>query len=693
MPAMFTLPRARPLTAAGRVMPGAKLHFYLLGTTTYANVYTDAACTIASSNPLIADANGQFAPVFLNASRKVVLADASDVEQWTLAEHLAGSIASTDVIYARTAAEIAAGVTPTNYAIEPPYPARYGAVGNGVADDTAALAAALAVSRHVVVPPGTYNVSSSGLSMSVAGTCLELQSGATISLQSATSTGFSVTAQYCAIKGPGVIQSPATFDGTNGARTYAVMWVTGEDFTLDGVRLLNIPRCGVRLENVARANIRDNIAEGNYPYASYNDATTTAQIFLDIDAPTTSGVPLAAINVTGNTISECIQGVFVGNLGAAGTEAGLTVTGNNFYRCWDHAVYGTLGEGGVVSGNAFYDCRRAIVVDGIGVAVTGNSLYSTETSNSYGQQIINVRESNGANVSGNTLYGVDACIRVDAITGGDDTLENCTVADNTIIRTGYAQIGSAIRLGFDATVCRNNRIAGNNISGTNYQPTVGVIQLEMFSGSTGSNNVIENNVIRVSMTDSGGEGGRVIQAQNHDGVVIRNNVMEVVSNAASAAVVRFVYLISGLNADINDNTFRYATGGTNVTARGIQTSGTVTGGRAVRNRFYFTSGSLAASDPIGTASGIELRENQLAGATAISGSFTCAGAVTTTVNNANVHAASRITLTPTNAAAATLQGSAKCLYVSARTAGTSFAVSTANAVAAGGTETFDYVIE
>ena len=73
-------------------------------------------------------------------------------------------------------------------------------------------------------------------------------------------------------------------------------------------------------------------------------------------------------------------------------------------------------------------------------------------------------------------------------------------------------------------------------------------------------------------------------------------------------------------------------------------------------------------------------------------SFTCAAAATTTVTNSNVKANSLILLMPTNAAAGTLQGSAKCLYVSARTASTSFAVTTANAAAAAGTETFSALI-
>lgn len=76
----------------------------------------------------------------------------------------------------------------------------------------------------------------------------------------------------------------------------------------------------------------------------------------------------------------------------------------------------------------------------------------------------------------------------------------------------------------------------------------------------------------------------------------------------------------------------------------------------------------------------------------ISGSFTCAATVTTTVTQTGVTAGSKIFLVPTNATAGTLQGSTKHLYISARTVGASFAVSTASAVAAAGTETFDYFI-
>lgn len=72
------------------------------------------------------------------------------------------------------------------------------------------------------------------------------------------------------------------------------------------------------------------------------------------------------------------------------------------------------------------------------------------------------------------------------------------------------------------------------------------------------------------------------------------------------------------------------------------------------------------------------------------GTFTMAAASSKVVTDANVSTTSIITLVPTNAAAGTLMGSAKALYVT--TASGSFTVTTANAAAAAGTETFSYSV-
>lgn len=76
----------------------------------------------------------------------------------------------------------------------------------------------------------------------------------------------------------------------------------------------------------------------------------------------------------------------------------------------------------------------------------------------------------------------------------------------------------------------------------------------------------------------------------------------------------------------------------------------------------------------------------------ITGSVTLGAAATTVVPNTSVAANSVIDLIPTNAAAATLVGSVKCPYVSARSPGVSFTIATANGAAAVGSEQFTFTL-
>lgn len=78
------------------------------------------------------------------------------------------------------------------------------------------------------------------------------------------------------------------------------------------------------------------------------------------------------------------------------------------------------------------------------------------------------------------------------------------------------------------------------------------------------------------------------------------------------------------------------------------------------------------------------------GSPVATGTVTLAAAASTTVTNAAILVSSFISLTPINAAAATLVGSAKSPYTVA--ADGSFTISTANAAAAVGTEVFNYAV-
>jgi len=63
---------------------GAKLSFFITGTNTPKDTFTNEALTIANSNPVVADANGLFGDIWMpgGARYKVTLDNASDVQQW-----------------------------------------------------------------------------------------------------------------------------------------------------------------------------------------------------------------------------------------------------------------------------------------------------------------------------------------------------------------------------------------------------------------------------------------------------------------------------------------------------------------------------------------------------------------------------------------------------------------------------------
>jgi len=86
MSALFTFPAQRALDDSGDVMSGAKLYFYETGTTTLKTVYQDADLNTEHTNPVTADAYGEFSPIWLDSSAgnyTVVLKDSAGVQQWS----------------------------------------------------------------------------------------------------------------------------------------------------------------------------------------------------------------------------------------------------------------------------------------------------------------------------------------------------------------------------------------------------------------------------------------------------------------------------------------------------------------------------------------------------------------------------------------------------------------------------------
>jgi parallel beta-helix repeat protein len=161
-------PKLQFFDANGVPLSGGKLYSYAAGTTTPLLTYTSASGLVANTNPVILDSRGEASVWLGNASYKLKLTSATDVEIWT--------VDNIDVISALTTLSASNGSSLVGYvqtgtgAVATTVQARlrqslsvkdFGATGDGSTDDTTAIQNALnaGTGRSVYFPAGTYRIS------------------------------------------------------------------------------------------------------------------------------------------------------------------------------------------------------------------------------------------------------------------------------------------------------------------------------------------------------------------------------------------------------------------------------------------------------------------------------------------------------------------------------------------------------
>jgi hypothetical protein len=172
---LFVLPAVRATDANNLILSGAKLAFYISGGTTPAAVYTTSALDVPHTNPVVADAGGLFAPIYLSRSviYRAVLKTAAgatiaDIDPISdpLADLFASGGASLVGFLPSGAGAVARTVQDRlrdTVSIKD-----FGAVGDGVTDDRAAFVAASAArGKRIFLPKGNYLINSDGGSISL----------------------------------------------------------------------------------------------------------------------------------------------------------------------------------------------------------------------------------------------------------------------------------------------------------------------------------------------------------------------------------------------------------------------------------------------------------------------------------------------------------------------------------------------
>jgi hypothetical protein len=186
-------PKLQFFSAGGDPLSGGKLYTYAAGTTTPLVTYADASGGAANANPVILNSRGEASVWLSNANYKFKLTDSNDVEIWTVDNIDGATPASLAALAASSGASLIGympnGGTPTtvqNKLRQFVTPFDFGAVGDGVTDDRAALKAALESGFPVDGRGYTYAINGNCSPTSIAG----LQNAFLIQIGDKTATNF-----------------------------------------------------------------------------------------------------------------------------------------------------------------------------------------------------------------------------------------------------------------------------------------------------------------------------------------------------------------------------------------------------------------------------------------------------------------------------------------------------------------------
>ena len=467
----------------GNPLSSGKVYTYDAGTSTPRTTWADSAEVTPNANPVILDAAGR-ATIFWRGVYKVLVKTSADVTVSTIdnvdtsPDPVLTQAAVGAALLVRTAAEIAAGITPTNYAYVAGDIRRYGGVGDGSTDNVTALQAACSQSAQAGGAPvtgllGTFNLASASLPI--------------------------VLGTGCRIYGEGLESSQFTVTGTSANNVFSATnkaKLEFRGFTLRGNSQASTSGNGLAFyiqQNGSAAavgrgyKIRDCRFEnfkGDYWLNFENTGSTYAMREIrirDCEFATETG---NARNGASAAVPSCMVAFY----GSATSPNGL-ITDARVHGCTADGTYGkTFGVAWQTTARIKFD-HNTLRNFGTDASISNDAaayaLFAYDNSGGSGAQPDEIEFSDNV-IDGVRSCGV-FCASVKRITVRDNTIRGQTDSVDGVIPKGAIALNQAERA----------YVSGNEISDCLYG-----IEIVLTAGATASKAVIRNTTI-TSVTASG----------------------------------------------------------------------------------------------------------------------------------------------------------------------------------------------